>query len=170
MPPERVRPERRHDQPPWSYAHCNSVVRRATARAKGPPNRVGINMRHGTSTTSDRELAGVSGLRLRVGVLLIFLWLIPFWALAPHIAHSLSGLSNPPSVAAVTTAIVAVQTIFGLLGFWVAGTQVKSIIKGSTKMHALGAIWSMLIHGDVRGHDTVGTDFDEGQPPRGDSR
>jgi hypothetical protein len=30
-----------------------------------------------------------------------------FWALAPYIAHSLSGLSNPPSVAAVTTAFVS---------------------------------------------------------------
>jgi hypothetical protein len=44
-----------------------------------------------------------------------------------------------------------VQTILGLLGFWVAGAAVKSIIKGSTMRHALGAIWSMLIHGDIRG-------------------
>ena len=70
-----------------------------------------------------------SPLRLRVGVSLILLWLLPFWALAPRITHSMGGLSNPPSVAAVTTAIVAVQTILGLLGFWVAGTEVKSIIK-----------------------------------------
>ena len=76
-----------------------------------------------------------------------FSWIVPFWALAPYIANSLSGLSNPPSVAAVTTAILVVQTIIGLLGFWVAGTQVKAIIKGSTMRHALGAIWSMLIHG-----------------------
>ena len=153
---------------PMLIAIAWSVARQREPKARRTES--GINMRHGTSTTSDREMAGVSRLRLRVGVMLIFLWLIPFWALAPHIAHSLSGLSNPPSVAAVTTAIVAVQTIFGLLGFWVAGSQVKSIIKGSTKMHALGAIWSIFIHGDVRGHDTVGTDLDEGQPPREDSR
>ena len=30
---------------------------------------------------------------------------------------------------------------------------------------ALGALWSMFIHGEVRGHDTVGTDPSEGQPP-----
>ena len=41
-----------------------------------------------------------------------------------------SGLSNPPSVAAVTTTIFVVQTIIGLLGSWVAGTQAKSIIMG----------------------------------------
>ena len=99
----------------------------------------------------------------------MLMWLIPFWALAPHIAQSLSGLSNPPSAAAVTTAIVAVQTIIGLLGSWVAGTEVKSIIKGSTKKHALAAIWSIFIHGEVRGHDNVGTDPNEARPPREDA-
>jgi hypothetical protein len=84
-------------------------------------------------------------------------------ALAPFIADSLSGLSNPPSVAAVTTTILVVQTIIGLLGFWVAGAAVKSIIKGSTKRHALGAIWSILIHGDVRGQSEVGNDPNEGR-------
>jgi hypothetical protein len=126
-------------------------------------------MRHGASTTKDTESAGLSPLRLRVGVSLILLWLIPFWALGPRVAHSLAGLSNPPSVAAVTTAIVAVQTILGLLGFWVAGTEVKSIIKGSTKKHALAAIWSIFIHGDIRRHDTVGTDPNEVRQSREDA-
>jgi hypothetical protein len=65
------------------------------------------------------------------------LWLLPFWALTPYIEHSLQGLSNPPSVAAVTTAIVVIHTILELLGFGVAGTEVKSIIKGSTMLHTL---------------------------------
>jgi hypothetical protein len=72
------------------------------------------------------------------------------WALTPGIAHSLSGLSNPPSVAAVTTTIVVVQTIIGLLGLWIAGTEVKSIIKGSTMRHALATVWSILLHGEIR--------------------
>jgi hypothetical protein len=96
-------------------------------------------------------------------VLLILLWIVPFWALAPFIADSLSGLSNPPSVAAVTTAILVVQTILGLLGFWVAGTEVKSIIKGSTKRHALGAIWSILLHGEIRGQGDAGNDPNQGR-------
>jgi hypothetical protein len=122
----------------------------------------GINMRDGSSTTEQPKSAAMSPLRLRVGVLLILLWIVPIWALAPAIAHSLSGISNPPSVAAVTTTIVVMQTIVGLLGFWVAGTQVKSIIKGSTKRHAFGAIWSILLHGDVRGQG-VGSGRDDGQ-------
>jgi hypothetical protein len=118
----------------------------------------GIYMRDASSTTEDAKSAGLSPLRLRVGVFLILLWIVPFWALAPYIAHSLSGLSNPPSVAAVTTTIVVVQTIIGLLGFWVAGTQVKSIIKGSSKRDALGAIWSIFLHGDIPGQGDVGNE------------
>ena len=104
-------------------------------------------MRDGTSATEDTKSAGMSPLRLRVGVFLILLWLVPFWALSPYIAHSLSGLSNPPSVAEVTTAILVMQTIIGLVGFWVAGTEVKAIVKGSTKRHAVAAIWSIFLHG-----------------------
>ena len=126
-------------------------------------------MRDGSSATEDTKSAVPSPLRLRVGVLLIFLWIVPFWALAPLIADSLSGLDNPPSVAAVTTTIVVVQTIIGLLGFWVAGTQVKSIIKGSTMRHALGAIWSIFLHGDIRGQGDVGNDPNEGRPPPEDA-
>jgi hypothetical protein len=106
----------------------------------------------------------VSPLRLRFGVALVILWLVPFWALGPEIAHALSGLNNPPSAAAVTTAIVAVQTILGLLGLWVAGTEVKSIVKGSSMRRALRALWSVLIHGEVQSRDTIGTDPSEGQP------
>ena len=87
----------------------------------------GTDMR---DASANARAAGMSPLRLRVGVFLILLWIVPFWALAPYIADSLSGLSNPPSVAAVTTTIFVVQTIIGLLGSWVAGTQAKSIIMG----------------------------------------
>jgi hypothetical protein len=101
--------------------------------------------------------------------MLILLWLIPFWALTPEIAHSLSGGSNPPSVAEVTTTIVVVQTILGLLGFWVAGAEVKSIIKGSSARHALRATWYMFIHGKIRAYENVGSDLKDGQPPREDA-
>ncbi len=114
-------------------------------------------MRSRTSTTKNVKSAGPSPLRLRFGVLLILLWLLPFWALAPYIAHSLKGLSNPPSVAAVTTAIVVVQTILGLLGLLIAGAEVKAIIKSSGKLvPALRAIWPILIHGEIR-HESDGS-------------
>ena len=121
------------------------------------------------SSTEDAKAAGMSPLRLRVGVFLILLVDRAVLGVGALIAHSLSGLSNPPSVAAVTTTIFVVQTIIGLLGSWVAGTQVKSIIKGSTKRHALGAIWSILIHGRYRGQRDLGNDQNDGRPPREDA-
>jgi len=104
-----------------------------------------------------------------VGAFLIILWLVPFWALAPEIAHLLRGLSDPPSVATVTTTIVIVQTIAGLLGLWVAGTEVKSIIKGSTMKHAIGAVWSILLRGHIEGSNEAGIGPNEGQPQRENS-
>src|SRR6188472_3274692 len=131
-----------HDEPTvvvcfWQRASATTVIECGRTSHTAHSMESGIYMRDGSST-EDAKAAGLSPLRLRVGVFLILLWIVPFWLLAEPIAHSLSGLSNPPSVAAVTTAIVVVQTIIGLLGFWVAGAAVKSIIKGSTMRHALG--------------------------------
>ena len=87
--------------------------------------------------------------RLRVGMAMVLLWWAPFWLLGPPIADLLKGLTHPPSAAAVTTAIVVLQTIVGLIGFWLAGTEAKSIIRRSTKRQALKVIWSVLLHGEV---------------------
>ena len=113
----------------------------------------GIHMRDGSPTTEDTKSAGTSPLRLCVGVFLILLWIVPFWALAPRLAYSLSGAQQPADH-------------HRLLGFWVAGAAVKSIIKGSTMRHALVVIWFMLIHGDIRGQGDVGDDPNEERPPR----
>lgn len=92
-----------------------------------------------------------SPLRLRLGVFLILVWWAPIWALAPAITHGLSGLPVPPPVAVVTGVIVVVQTIIGLLGFWVAGSQVKKIVKEAPRKRvALGQIWSIFLHGRIR--------------------
>ena len=122
-----------------------------------------------SSTTEDSKSAGPSPLRLRIGVLLILLWIVPFWLLAPAIAHALNGLSSPPSVADVTTAIVVVQTVLGLLGSFVAGTEVKAIVKGASLRHAIAAIWSIFIHGEVGPQGDVGDKPDGGRAPRADA-
>lgn len=150
-----------------------SITVACQSKPKAHSTKSGINMGDGRSADQTKS-ASPSPLRLRVGAFLIIMWLLPFWALAPEIAHSLRGLSNPPSVAAVTTTIVIVQTIAGLLGLWVAGTEVKSIIKGTTMKHALGAVWSILLHGQIQGStkDGIengvenGIDPKEGQPQR----
>ena len=101
------------------------------------------------------ETVPASPLRLRLGVFFILVWWAPIWALAPAITDALKGLPAPPSVAVVTGTIVVIQTIIGLLGFWVAGTGVKGIIKAAPrKRDALAAIWSIFLHGEVRDAET----------------
>ena len=101
---------------------------------------------HGPSGESGRPA------RLRVAVALVLIWWVPFWLLGPLIADWLSGLNNPPSGAAVTAAIVVVQTILGLIGFWLGGTEIKSIARRSTKKQAFVAAWSVLLHGEIPAH------------------
>ena len=93
----------------------------------------------------------MSPLRLRVGVLFILVWLVPFWALAPAIAHSLSGLSKPPSVAEVTTAIVVMQTIIGLFGSWDRGNRGQVDHQG---LHEEACPRGDLVHISPRGNPT----------------
>jgi hypothetical protein len=110
-------------------------------------------MRDDSTADAGRKPPSPSPLRLRLGVAFILLWWAPIWALAPAITHALDGLTNPPSVGAVTTTILVIQTLIGLLGFWVAGTAVKIIVKESpTRRGALRAIWHIFVHGAVEDH------------------
>jgi hypothetical protein len=127
---------------------CRTRVTKRLAPAR--PYDLAIMDEHGT--------ASVSALRLRLGVFLVVLWWLPFWALSPYIADSMSSLSNPPSVAAVTTVIVVVQTILGIIGFLIAGAQVKQILKGSPKKQAFGTMSYILIHGKVRDGQSTGAE------------
>lgn len=90
----------------------------------------------------------MSAFRLRVGVVLLLLWLLPFWLLAPQIAKAI----NPGDVqlaAEITTAILVVQTILGLAGMYVAGTEVKQLVKTTPKKQLLRVIWRILWSGKI---------------------
>lgn len=117
------------------------------------------------SASGGEQRSGPSPLRLRIGVFFILLWWFPFWAFAPALTDALSGLSHPPSVAVVTTTIVVVQTLIGLLGFFVAGTEVKRIVKETPrKRDALKTIWVIFLHGHVPDHEPTVTPAVQGEP------
>jgi hypothetical protein len=89
-------------------------------------------------------VAHVSVFRLRVGVVLIGIFWIPIWLLAPLVAR----LVNQP-VGSVTLTIAIVQTIIGLLGALIAGRQALMIVR-HTKMRAAPAtIWHVLWTGKL---------------------
>jgi hypothetical protein len=86
----------------------------------------------------------VSVFRLRLGVLLIGIWWIPIWLLAPLVGR----LTGQP-VGSVTIVIAIVQTIIGLFGLLVAGRQTAKIVR-HTGMRAVPAkIWRVIWSGKI---------------------
>jgi hypothetical protein len=81
----------------------------------------------------------VSVFRLRLGVVLIGIWWIPIWLLAPVVAR----LVGRP-VGSVTIVIAVVQTIIGLLGVLVAGRQAAKIVRHTGLRAVPGKIWQVL--------------------------
>lgn len=94
--------------------------------------------------------ADISPVRLRVGVLLIILWWIPFWALAPWIASQLSTGNNDHTTAVITTIIVVIQTILGGLGIYIAGRQAYQLLKDTPKKQVPRKLWTVLRHGTTK--------------------
>ena len=89
----------------------------------------------------------ISPLKLRVGVLFIIIWWAPIWLLAPVISDA---LNNTPTTAVITTTIIVVQTLIGLLGFYIAGKEMVGLIKHHPKKQALKMMWFTLVHGQIK--------------------
>ena len=81
----------------------------------------------------------VSVFRLRLGVVLIGIWWIPIWLLAPIVAH----LVDQP-VGSVTLVIAIVQTIIGLIGLLFAGRQTAMIVRHTGFRAVPAKIWHVL--------------------------
>lgn len=87
----------------------------------------------------------ISPVRLRVGVFLIFLWWVPFWAAAPAIARYIGSEDSGK----ITFIIMAIQTVIGAIGVVVAGKQVSSIVRKLPFKKVPGTIWHVLLHGKI---------------------
>jgi len=88
----------------------------------------------------------VSPARLRVGVVLVFLWWIPVWLAAPLIAEAF-GLDGHD----VLVALVIVQTFVGLAGVLVIGRQVARIMTGIPARRMLPTVWRVFRRGTLDG-------------------
>ncbi|MFA6001620.1 MAG: hypothetical protein WC828_05840 [Thermoleophilia bacterium] len=89
-----------------------------------------------------------SSLRLRIGVVMILLWLLPFWWLSPFIASIISPDNEDSSTFVVTVIIMTVQTIIGLAGVYLAGKETAQIIKKAPKKRILKTVWQIFLHGN----------------------
>lgn len=86
----------------------------------------------------------VSVFRLRLGVVLIGIWWIPIWLLAPVVAH----LADEP-VGSVTLTIAIVQTVIGLIGALLAGRQAAKIVRHTGFRGFPRKIWHALRTGQL---------------------
>jgi hypothetical protein len=86
----------------------------------------------------------VSVFRLRLGLLLIGIWWIPIWLLAPLVSH----LVDQP-VGTITIVIAIVQTIIGLIGALLAGRQAAKIVRHTGFRAVPRKIWRVLWTGKL---------------------
>jgi hypothetical protein len=86
----------------------------------------------------------VSIFRLRLGVVLIGIWWIPIWLLAPVVAH----IVGQP-VGSVTLTIAIVQTIIGLFGVLIAGRQAAKLVRHTGFRAVPRRIWRVLWTGEL---------------------
>jgi hypothetical protein len=91
----------------------------------------------------------VSVFRLRLGVLLVGIWWIPIWLLAPIIAHVTGG-----PVGSVTITVAIVQTVIGLIGVLIAGRQALKIVRHTGWRAVPRKIWRALWTGRIEPEQT----------------
>lgn len=90
----------------------------------------------------------LSPLRLRIGVLLIIIWWIPIWLLAPAIATIFNKANDAHFVANVTIVIAIIQTIIGGLGLLILGKAMFNEFRKMPKKKALKNLVHIFLHGE----------------------
>lgn len=96
-----------------------------------------------------QSASAVSPIRLRIGVVLILLWWIPFWMLSPKIASALGFTNEAKAASIITIVIMVIQTVIGLLGIYFAGKQIYELLKNTPKKRVLPKVWHILVSGKV---------------------
>ena len=89
-------------------------------------------------------MAQIAVLRLRVGVVLIAIFWIPIWLLAPVVAH----LLDQP-VTSVTIVIALIQTVLGVVGVLLAGRPTLTLVRHTGWRAVPKTIWRVLWTGKL---------------------
>ncbi len=98
-----------------------------------------------------------SAARMRLGVLLLLLWWLPFWLAAPYVA-GLFGIQSDSGKHGVLIAIIAVQTLLGAFGTFLTGKEIVKLVKKQPKKRLPKTIWHILRSGDYDEPSTPGLD------------
>ena len=89
----------------------------------------------------------ISATRLRIGVVLLVIWFIPFWALAPWIAKTLGG--SPDAGVKLGLVMSIGQTMIGLVGAFIAGRDATLLVKGTSFKKVPKEAWHIIWTGNL---------------------
>lgn len=99
------------------------------------------------STPPSPASGSKTGFRLRLGVILLLLWFLPFWLLSPYIASLIDPADEESLTFTITVVIMAVQTLIGLIGAYLAGKETAVLIRTTPRRKLAGTVWQLLRHG-----------------------
>lgn len=91
---------------------------------------------------------GRSSLRLRIGVVMLLLWFLPFWLLSPYIASLIDPSKEESLTGVVTMIIMTTQTIIGLFGAFLAGKETAGIIRNTPRKRVFKTVWRIFRYGN----------------------
>jgi uncharacterized membrane protein (DUF485 family) len=89
----------------------------------------------------------VSVTRLRVGAVLLLIWFIPFWALAPWIAKHLGWSVHAGVELGLVMSIC--QTLIGIVGAFIAGKDATALVKGTPFKRVPARVWHIIWTGNI---------------------
>jgi hypothetical protein len=89
----------------------------------------------------------ISATRLRIGVVLLVIWFVPFWALAPWIARSLGWSVHAGVVLGIVMSVS--QTCIGIVGAVIAGKEATALVKGTRFKKVPAKAWHIIWTGHI---------------------
>ena len=90
----------------------------------------------------------VSPVRLRVGIILLFLFWIPFWALVPVLESTLN-ITSSQGIRNLTIVVMLLQSALGLAGVVIAGKQVALVMKSTKRKQMPKKVWHIVWTGKI---------------------
>lgn len=121
----------------------------------GQPDRPGFGSPEGVLPTLKcvpeeklvETVRAISVTRLRVGVVLLLIWFIPFWALAPWIAKTLGWSVHAGVELGFLMSIC--QTLIGIVGAFTAGKEATALVKGTPFKKVPARAWHIIWTGNM---------------------
>ena len=101
--------------------------------------------------STQKDIGNKTGFRLRLGVVLMLLWFLPFWLLSPYIASLIDPADEESLTFTVTVVIMTVQTVIGLFGAYLAGKETAGIIRNTPRKQMFKTVWRIFRYGNRSG-------------------